>query len=131
MHGDVRGDLARIRAESPSALARIAALIRQLQADPRMAEKLLDHGFGAKGGEAISASKWITLWKQGLDIWRLKDWSLEHMGLRYRVIYLYLRSEARFVIMAIVKREEWDYDDEQHPIRQRILASARASYGVA
>lgn len=131
LHKDVRLDLDAIKNESKEVFAKIAALVRQLQQDPNLAEKLLDHGYGDDRTEVFSVSKWLDLWKQNKDIWRLKGWDLEDMGLKYRIIYLYLRREARFVIMAIVKREEIDYDDENNSIRQRVLASARNTYGIS
>jgi len=130
-HSDVRADLAAIKAADPDAHARVVALFQQLKADPRITEKLLDHGFGANGSEEISVNKWMDRWKKGLDLWRLKSWDMESLGLRYRAIYLYLRGEARFVVMAIVKREDFDYDDPQHPIRKRIDASLLRSYGLS
>lgn len=130
LHKDVRLDLDAIKNESQEVFAKIAALVRQLQQDPNLAEKLLDHGYGDDRAEEFSVNKWLNLWRQNKDFWRLKDWDLEDMGLKYRIIYLYLRHEARFVIMAIVKREEIDYDDENNSIRQRVLASARSTYGI-
>jgi hypothetical protein len=126
----VHADLAKIKAEDPLAHSKIAALVRQLHQDQQLTEKLLDHGFGDDRKGTFSVNKWLSVWKQGTDLWRLKDWDMEDMGLRYRVIYLYLRTEARFVIMAIVKRGDLNYDDENHSIRQRVLASARKSYGI-
>jgi hypothetical protein len=104
-------------------------MFQQLRADGALAEKLLDHGYGANGDVAISVSKWLNRWKEGVDLWRLKAWDLEHVGLRYRAIYLYLRTEARFVVLAIVKREDFDYDDPDHPIRKRIDSTIQRTYG--
>jgi hypothetical protein len=57
LHKDVNTDLEDIRAASPDAHAKIAALIRQLRADTKLAEKLLDHGFGDGRKEAVSVNK--------------------------------------------------------------------------
>jgi hypothetical protein len=130
LHGDVREDLQKIKLEDPFAHAKIAALVRQLQADRAIVEKLLDHGFGDDKSEEFSVNKWISVWKQGKDLWRLKNWDLEDQKIRYRIIYLYIRKEARFVIMAIVKRGDLDYDDENHPVRKRVLSSIGKSYGL-
>ena len=129
-HNDVRFDLAGIKTADAAAHAQLVALLRQLKADEKLAEKLLDHGFGAKGAEDFSVSKWLNVWKTGKDLWRLKFWDLEDLGLRYRVIYVYLPKQARFVVMAIVARGDLDYDDENHPIRQRIVASLERTYGI-
>ncbi len=129
-HADIKGDLQRIQKEDAVAHARILALLRQLQQDAKLIEKLLDHGFGSDRSETFSVNKWLSVWNQGTDMWRLKDWELEDLGLRYRIIYLYLRRETRFIVMAIVKRGELDYDDKDHPIRKRVLNSAKNSFGV-
>ncbi|WP_198026747.1 hypothetical protein [Polaromonas glacialis] len=130
LHNDVKEDLSAIKIADPIAYAKIAALIRQLRADCKLAEKLLDHGFGEKRTEELSVSKWFDVWKQGKDLWRLKSWELEDQGLKYRIIYLYLRNEARFVVMAIVKRENFDYDDHEDNIRRRICASLQRTYDI-
>jgi hypothetical protein len=129
-HNDVKADLAAIKAASPDTHAKLLAMLRQLKADARMAEKLLDHGHGAQQSAQFSVSKWLREWKTGKDLWRLKFWDLESLGLRYRVIYLYLPQEARFVVMAIVEREHFDYDDKDHPIRKRITESLQRTYGI-
>lgn len=129
-HTDVRADLESIKEVDIEVHAKLAALLRQLQADAKLAEKLLDHGFGADGAEDVSVSKWLNEWKTGKNLWRLKFWDLENFGLRYRVIYVYLPKQARFVVMAIVARGSFDYDNENHPIRQRIAASLKRTYGI-
>ena len=78
----------------------------------------------------MSVSKWLNQWKNGKDLWRLKFWDLENLGVRYRVIYVYLPKQARFVVMAIVARGSFDYDDNNHPIRQRIASSLKNTYGI-
>lgn len=130
LHKDVELDLAGIKANDADAYAKILALIRQLRADINLHTKLTDHGFGQNKLEAISVSKWLNVWKQGKDLWRLKFWELEQQQLQYRIIYLYLIAEARFVVMAIVKRDEFDYDDVDDPIRIRIFASLQRTYGI-
>lgn len=53
---------------------------------------------------------------------------MENLGLKYRVIYLYLPKQTRFVVMAVVHRDNFDYDDTEHPIRKRIEASIARIY---
>lgn len=130
-HSDVKGDLQRIREKEPEAFAKLAALFRQLQSDSRLTEKLLDHGFGDDRKAEISVSKWMNQWKEGKNLWRLKSWDMEKHGMKYRVIYLYLPNEARFVVMAVVARGEFNYDDDDHPIRKRITESLRRTYGIS
>ncbi len=128
-HQDVSQDLAVIKAEDGvQSYARILALMRQMQADAGLVDRLLEHGFGSDRRHAFSVSKWLAVWRQGKDLWRLKWWDLEAKRLQYRFVYVYLRKEARFVVMAIVNRKNLDYDNPQDPIRQRIFKSLRQSY---
>jgi hypothetical protein len=129
LHNDAALDLEHLKQDDLDTAAKILALLRQLRADPHAANNLLDHGFGDDGDEDYSVNKWINLWKKGIDLWRLKDWDLEDMGIRYRLIYLF-KSPSEFILMAVVKREELDYDDPNHPIRIRILTSLRTDYGI-
>jgi hypothetical protein len=129
-HGDVRHDFEVIESEAPNDYPHVLAFFEQLKADPHITEKLLDHGYGRGGSAEISAMRWLKQWNQGVDLWRLRSRDLELIGLRYRVIYLYLVREARFVIMAIVARDKFNYDDPNHPITVRIRASLKRSYGI-
>jgi hypothetical protein len=130
-HQDIRIDLAAIKAnDSAQTYARILALMRQMHSDPSLADRLLEHGFGADKRREFSVSKWLAVWRQGKDLWRLKWWDLEAKGARYRFVYVYLHKEGRFVVMAIVKRMDFDYDNPQDAIRQRIFKSLSQSYGL-
>ena len=69
-HKDVHTDFARIKSANPAAYAGLLALFRQLKADTRLMEKLLDHGFGAGRSADVSVSKWFDQWKDGKNLWR-------------------------------------------------------------
>lgn len=131
LHVDVKADFAQIKADAPADLPRVLAFIEQLKADHRLAEKLLDHGYGDDGVAEISVKKWLAQWKRGIDLWRVRSRDLEVLGLKYRFVYVYLVREARFVIMAVVARDKFDYDDPNHPITVRIRASLKRTYGIA
>lgn len=127
---DVKLDLKTVELNDPKAYPAILALMRQMMADPKLAEHLLNHGHGDKRTAPENAQKWLSEWKRGKDLWRLKFWDLEDQKFLYRFLYVYLVKEARFVVMAIVKREEFDYDDINHPIRLRVYASLQRTYGI-
>lgn len=129
VHNDATGDLGRIRVVDQVAFSRLVAFIQQLKADPALISKLLDHGFGDGRNEAISVMKWIGVQKQErLPVWRVKSWDLERQGLRYRLIYCYNWPDQSYNIMAVVSRDELNYDDPAHPIRQRVTKRVREEF---
>jgi hypothetical protein len=127
VHDDATSDLRAIRTTDPKAFASLFALIQQLKADPDLSKKLLDHGYGSDRGDAFSISKWLGIF-QKLPAWRLKFWELERKSLRYRILYVYVWRERKFYVMAIIKREEFDYDDPANPIRLRVARRCAAEF---
>ncbi len=120
-HPDAKTDLETLWRTSEAAAALIAALIEEIQGDPRKLDALTDHDFGAKQTKRFHVSKWVRMWKQGLDLWRLKDWSLEALHLPYRIVYAYNPKTMSFHLLAVCHRTEIDYDDDKHPLTRRIL----------
>jgi hypothetical protein len=47
------------------------------------------------------------------------------------MIYIYRWKDQSFNILAVVARAELDYDNPEHPIRQRILATIRHDFADA
>ena len=127
IHDDATGDLRGIRVDDPQAFGRLFALLQQLRVDPRLAENLLNHGFGSDRDETYSISKWLSNFSR-LPAWRLKFWDLENQGIRYRIIYVNVWREKTFYVMAVVRRDLFDYDNPQDPIRQRVARSCRADF---
>ena len=106
--------------------AKIDVFLQELEDDQDLLNSLTDHDFGARRKHAMHVSKWLEYWKKGADIWRVKLWALENIGLQYRIVYAYEPSVQKYHILAIVERD-WDYD-ESHPITLRILAAYAAIY---
>lgn len=53
---------------------------------------------------------------------------LERDGLNYRLLYINDWKEDEYVIIAVVAREGFDYDDQDHPIRKRIRTTFRTDF---
>lgn len=130
VHDDATADLRHIRTTDPRGFYRLVALIEQLKADPALGHKLLEHGYGDDRSEAISVRKWGSVQSrvERLPVWRLKSWDLERAGLRYRLVYLYYWRDRSFNILAIVSRDEMNYDDPNHPLRKRITRTIRDEF---
>lgn len=129
VHNDATGDLALIKAADLRGFSRLVAFIQQLRADPRLVDKLLDHGYGADRTGGYSVMKWIGVKNvERLPAWRVKSWDMERQGLKYRIIYCYDWRDQSFNILAIVPRDQLDYDDLTHPIRLRITRRIKEEF---
>ncbi|MCK9504675.1 MAG: hypothetical protein M0Q95_10900 [Porticoccaceae bacterium] len=130
VHNDAVSDLRYIHQLNKDDSVKLAAFIQQLKADKYLISKLLEHGFGSDWDEPINVKKWNSTSKiERILLWRLRSIELERKGLRYRFIYLYYHPEKKYIIMAIVHRDEFDYDDPNHEIRKRIISSINRDLG--
>lgn len=120
LHPDAIADLQAIKKASPRDAAAIVVALQEMEGDPNLADNLTDHGFGASATDPYHVSKWLRYWKRGVDLWRVKSWKLERLGLRYRIIYAYVVSTREYRVLAIARRDQIDYDDERHALNQRI-----------
>lgn len=118
-HNDATDDLEELWDEEPQAAARITAFLEELESNQDLLDRLTQHNFGAYHLEDFHVSKWFEHWNKGQDIWRLKIWDLEDVGLKYRIIYAFLPNNHQHHVLAIVHRD-FDYETD-HPITQRIL----------
>lgn len=122
-HPEAVAELKALKTTDPVAWARLVTVFAEWKADHGLLDRLSQHGYGADQRAAFDVSRWIALWNEGLNVWRVKLWSLERQGLQYRVIYVFQPVEQRYYVCAIAPRG-WNYD-EQHPISQRVRALAR------
>ena len=130
VHNDAAGDLRRIALVDAFVAARLAAFIQQLRDDPQLVARLLDNGYGEKGKTEISVKQWTTLnraW-HGRVFWRVRSYDLESNGIDYRFLYLYNWRDLSHNILAVVLKDDFDYDKPSDPIRQRVLATARREF---
>lgn len=119
IHKDAEQDLDELAQSQPRLAMRLVALLAEIGADPGLIELLTVHGFGSDQREPFSVSRWQAYWNEGLDLWRLKFWELEHQGLPYRVIYALKRGTGDYHVLGIVSRD-FNYDPK-HPTTRRIL----------
>lgn len=111
--------------KTADAAAEIEVFLEEARDDQNLLDLLTVHDFGSRPLKGrMHVSKWFEYWNQGADLWRVKLWCLEDIGLKYRIVYAYERTKQTYHILAIVERD-WDYDSA-HPITNRILASYRS-----
>jgi hypothetical protein len=112
-------DLAAIAASDPDTEAEIVALLQELKGSQELLDSLTVKDFGLARDASFHVDKWNEQQKQGRNLWRLKIWNLEDLGIRYRVIYALDPRVRRYYVLAILHRD-FDYD-EKHPRVRRLL----------
>ena len=84
---------------------------------------------GSDWDEPINVKKWISASKiEHIPLWRLRAIDLEKAGLKYRFIYFYHYPTKTNIIMTIVHRDEFDYDDTNNEIRKRVISSIKNEF---
>lgn len=127
MHVDVTlnatADLRKLRAKDPAAAAAILVAFQQIQVDPRAIDKLLTHGNSFVGSQTLNIKKWERMQRMG-NLWRFRI--LDTPATNYRVVYGYHWQTRQICILAVVHKGEFDYDDTESDLSQRILADWRS-----
>lgn len=119
IHRDAEQDLQALKVSQPKLWGRLMALLEEIAASARLMDMLTVHGFGSDEREPFDVSRWQEYWREGMDLWRLKSWELEHQGLPYRVIYALKRGTGEHHVLAVTSRD-FNYDPD-HPTTRRIL----------
>lgn len=119
VHEDAEADLEQLWTDCPTAAADIQVFLEEAPGDQDLLDRLTQHGFGERDRDDINVSKWLEQWKKGNDLWRVKIWSLERQGLRYRIIYAFVPKKRHYYVLAVTPRD-FNYDGN-HEITQRIL----------
>ena len=129
VHNDATQDLINIKKIDNNGFMRLLAFIEQLRSDNRLISKLLDHGYGNDRDGPVSVKKWLSIQKfERQPVWRLRAWDLEKQGLKYRIIYLYYWRDQEYIILAIVHRNNLNYDKINDPTRQRVTECIRREF---
>lgn len=131
MHIDIttgaRDDLDSVWEDNPEAAATITAMLEQLQADPKLLDKLTTKGENTVGGYRINVKPWEKAKPQG-NLWRFRI--LDTPATSHRIIYGYHWQTRQLCIFAIVSKdmplEEFDYDNLNSDIAKRVLADWNA-----
>lgn len=104
------------------AAALIEAIFDELEADQSLLDSLTDHGFIRRDDPSYDVNKWVELWRRGINLWRLKPFDCDGRSLPYRVIYAYVPTKRRYVVLGIVPRD-FDTYDSNNERGKRILAA--------
>jgi hypothetical protein len=127
---DVKKDILAIKVKSNTAAIKLVAFFEQLNNNQEFLGHLLEHNHGEPDKDSFNVSKWQAYWNQGYNLWRLKLFDLENVGLRYRVIYAYALEKRipTFYILAIVNRD-FDYDPANEITKRLIQTYIKLGIG--
>lgn len=126
IHQNAKNDLLDLKASNPEAFSDILVLIQELQINPNLTiDWLTTHGDIDANGFDINAKQWIAIKNIANNIWRLRLMGLpeyySNEASKYRIIYCYHYQTRQLCILAVVNRNEFNYDDLTTPINQRII----------
>lgn len=120
LHRSAERDLEQLEAVDPDARDELYALLQEIRGSQALLESLTVRDFGLPGSERFNVQPWQAQQQRGRNLWRLKCWDLENLGLRYRVIYALDPRVSRYYVLAVLPRS-LAYD-EQHPRVRELLA---------
>ncbi|NQD37456.1 hypothetical protein HPT27_10490 [Permianibacter sp. IMCC34836] len=128
-HPNATADLREIRLTDPISAAQILALLKQLEADAGLLDKLTWQDFE---NDLFEVQPFVSLRKEGYDIWRLKVFEDKDKAMPYRIIHAYqdkcgVTGNPIIHVLAIVHRK-FNYD-RSHPITQRVVNDYRQLVG--
>ena len=123
LHPDTREDCRRISTKHPGSWIRILAALKAAEEDDALLNHLTDYHFRTYAGFDIDTKRWAEAGKHGINLNRLRFFALEDNGLNYRVVYTVDSQNDYCYILAILRREEIDYDDPNNPFTARIFSA--------
>lgn len=123
LHISAKQDLRKIRNENLEAFTDVLALLEVIRDDPAAIDKLTTHGNVTFADDNVNVKKWINARPENL--WRFR--LLDTPATVYRVVYGYHWQTRTVHVLAVVHKEEFDYDNLQSDLGRRILSDWKDS----
>ena len=123
VHEHAVEDISLLRKTNVRVAAEVLALLDHIEADPRAIDKLTTRGNNHFGAARIGVKRWESVWRRD-GLWRFRMFDTPATG--WRVIYGYNSKTRQICVLAVVKKEDFDYDDHESPIAKRILEDWRS-----
>jgi hypothetical protein len=114
-------DISEIRKSDPDTADTIWALLQEAKHSQTVLDSLSVKNFGSHGNEPYNVDQWVAQQRQGRNLWRLKIWELEHLGIRYRIVYALDPRVSRYFVLGVFDRD-FNYD-ESDPRTKRVIVS--------
>lgn len=119
VHPHAEADLEAFWVKQPEAAAGVVSVLEQIEADPGLLDKLTQRGDNQLGRLRVNVKRWQRVRPRPGDLWRLRI--LDTPATSYRVVYGYHMAMRRICVLAVVHKQDFDYDDLTSAIAQRIL----------
>lgn len=127
MHVDIHHhavqDIHRIKGTDPDAVAAVLVALEQIQADPNAIDLMTTRGNIDIGVVRLNVKVWESAKGTG-NFWRFRV--LDSPATNYRVVYGYHWQTRQLCVLAIVHKDDFDYDDHQSSVAKRIFAAWRS-----
>lgn len=125
-HPDTQADFQRIVVKSPSAKSRIVAALEAASEDATLLNNLSLNYYRTYGEHDTDIKRWVVALQLGYTLRRFRFLYLEENGYHYRIVYATDDVDDYCYILAILRRDEINYDDPNDPINQRIFTAYTA-----
>lgn len=122
VHDHAVDDIRTLRAINIRAAAAVLVVLEQIGADPRAIDKLTTHGENLFGTTRLNVKRWQAAKGIG-NLWRFRI--LDTPATTWRIVYGYHWQTRRICVLAVVEKEEFDYDDLASTLSQRIAEDWR------
>lgn len=121
VHNNATRDIKHISIKDMDTAKQLAALIEQIRNDQDLLDRLTQNNYGINQTANFNVSQWYGQQRQDRNLWRLKDWDLINQGLQYRIVYAFTPINT-YHVLAVLHRNELDYDDETNLYTSRIIS---------
>jgi len=129
IHADAIEDLNGILSGSEEDGIKILAFLEGLRDSPDLLDAMTMPDFGSDCSGPINAKPWGSIRRiEKQNVWRLRSMSLENIGMNYRFVYCYYFKDATHHLVAVVRKKEIDYDNQQNALRNRVVATCRRDF---
>jgi mRNA-degrading endonuclease RelE of RelBE toxin-antitoxin system len=103
-----RNDLIRLKRSDPDALAVIATFLQEADADEKLIDKCTTQGNVVIGSNRLNVKAWVEARRTIGNLHRFRI--LDTPATSYRIVYGYDWHTRRIGILAIVHRDNFDYE---------------------
>ena len=127
LHRDATHDISQLRRRQPGAVARLVAVLAEIAAAPELVDRLTQADFGVHGTGPFHVGRSVGQQRRGRNLWRLKVWDLEQIGIRYRVVYAFEAATGDIYILGVTPRGHFNYTDDA--FTRRVTACYDRNFG--
>lgn len=121
MHDDAENDIRELAMVAPGAARYITAVLEQVAADPDLADRLSQEGYGNQGVDPFNVDAVDSHQVAGRNVWRLKTWTDDGREIFYRVIYAFDTQTHDYTVLGVLRRDI--AYKPGHPRVQRLVAA--------